>query len=184
MPGPYEIYNPAALDFGALLGDASYGMQIPAGSTVSQAVPFVNAPAASYIPTINAPAAPNAPIGGGRLGALGIANIALSGLQTLGSLWMANKANKLAKKQFNFTKDITETNLANQMQTYNTALADRARSRGVMEGQTAGQVTQYVDANSLTRDRARSGGSSVRDITAAALANYNTVNPDRRRTTN
>ena len=106
------------------------------------------------------------------LGALGIANLALGGLQSLGSLWMSNKALKLAKKQFKLTKDMSISNLNNQMQSYNTALADRARSRGVMEGQTQGQVQQYIDSNSLTRDKGRSG-YSVGDVSSAALSNYN-----------
>jgi hypothetical protein len=98
---------------------------------------------------------------------------ALSGLQTLGGLWNAFQAMKLAKKQFKFTKDITETNLANQMKSYNTALADRARGRGVMEGQTSDQVAQYINANSLARNSARTSAGSVGGITAAALSNYN-----------
>lgn len=110
--------------------------------------------------------------GGGGMGALGIANGAISGLQALGSLWMANKAMKLAKKQFKFTKDITNINLNNQMQSYNTALADRARSRGVMEGQTPDQVAGYVSANQLTRSQGKNNGYSPSAVSAAALSNY------------
>jgi hypothetical protein len=112
--------------------------------------------------------------GGGGLGPLGIASMAMSGLQTLGSLWMANKQHKLAKKQFKMIRDISNINLGNQMQSYNTALADRARGRGVMEGQTSDQVSQYINSNSLNRERALGGGSSASDITSAALSNYNT----------
>lgn len=111
--------------------------------------------------------------GSGGIGALGIANGAISGIQTLGNLWMGFKAMKLAKKQYKFQKKMTETNLANQMKSYNTALADRARSRGVMEGQTADQVAQYINSNSLMKgDRKVDSQTSVNGITGAALNNY------------
>lgn len=75
--------------------------------------------------------------------------LGLSGLGALGNFWNAFQAQKLAKDQFNFTKDITNTNLANQMKSYNTTLADRAKSRGVVEGQTDQQVQDYINKNSL-----------------------------------
>lgn len=79
------------------------------------------------------------------------ANLALGGLQTLGALWSAFQANKLAKQQFKFTKDITNTNLANQIKSYNTALFDRGRSRAVVEGQTDSDRDAYYEANKLSR---------------------------------
>ena len=86
---------------------------------------------------------------GGGIGALGIANAAIGGIQALGNLWMGMKGLKLAKKQFKLNKKMTLTNLANQMKSYNTALADRARSRAVMEGQTEAEMNAYVNNNSL-----------------------------------
>lgn len=118
--------------------------------------------------------APNLGGGTGMTG-LDIANTALGGLQTLGALWMGMKQMKLAKKQFKFTKDITNINLNNQMQSYNTALADRARSRGVMEGQDQSQVQAYIDANSLSKAQGKAGSYSLGDISSAALGNYNTA---------
>ena len=85
-------------------------------------------------------------------GPMGIANAGLGLVQTIGSLWSAYNANKLAKEQFKFTKGITETNLANQIQSYNTALGDRARSRAGVEGQTDAQRDAYIRDNQL-RDR-------------------------------
>jgi hypothetical protein len=111
-------------------------------------------------------------IGAAMGGPMGIANAAISGLQALGSLWMAHKQMKLAKKQFKFTKDVTNINLNNQMQSYNTALADRARSRGVMEGQTPDQVAGYISANQLTRSQGKNNGYSPSGVSAAALSNY------------
>lgn len=79
------------------------------------------------------------------------ANLVLGGLQTIGSLWQAWQANKLAKEQFKFQKDITETNLANQIQSYNTALEDRTRVRAFTEGMNPSDAQAYLDANRLKR---------------------------------
>ena len=81
---------------------------------------------------------------------LDTAKLALSGLGTIGNLWAAFQAQKLAKKQFDFTKRITETNLANQVQSYNTTLEDRGRSRAFAEGQSASDARAYIDKNRLT----------------------------------
>lgn len=77
--------------------------------------------------------------------------LAINGLQTLGSLWAAYNAQDIAKKQLNFSKGIANANLANQTQAYNTSIADRARSRGVVEGQSASQVADYITQNSLAK---------------------------------
>jgi hypothetical protein len=76
-------------------------------------------------------------------------NFGLGALSTIGNLYGAFQANKLAKDQFNFQKQFAQDNLANQIKSYNTTLSDRARSRGVVEGQTQDQVNQYIDQNSL-----------------------------------
>lgn len=75
----------------------------------------------------------------------------LSGIGTLGNLWGAWQSNRLARDQLNFTKDVTNTNLNNQIQSYNTALEDRARARGAMEGQTTAETQSYIDKNRLNR---------------------------------
>lgn len=75
----------------------------------------------------------------------------LQGLNTLGNVWGAWQAGKLAKDQLNFTKMVANTNLNNQIKSYNTALEDRARSRAAVEGQTAAQQQAYVDRNRLDR---------------------------------
>lgn len=76
----------------------------------------------------------------------------LGAAQTAAGLWNAYNANKLAKQQFRFTKNFANANLANQTQSYNTALNDRARTRGFMEGQSQGQIDQYI-ANNRLKDR-------------------------------
>jgi len=90
---------------------------------------------------------------GGGLGALNIGSLALSGLGTIGNLWNMFQAQKLAKQQFNYTKDVTETNLANQIQSYNTQLEDRIRSRSYTEGRPEGYAESYLDEHSLERRR-------------------------------
>jgi hypothetical protein len=79
------------------------------------------------------------------------ARLVLGGLQTIGNLWGAWQAMKLAKEQFKFTKEVTNTNLNNQIKTYNTALGDRSRSRAAVEGQSQATAQAYVDQNKLTR---------------------------------
>lgn len=80
---------------------------------------------------------------------VGTGQLAIGGLSALGNLWTAWNATDLAKKSFNFNKQVTQTNLANQAETYNTNLADRANSRAVMENQAPGQAQAYIAAHSL-----------------------------------
>lgn len=81
----------------------------------------------------------------------GTLGLAIGGLQTIGSLWQAWQANKLAKEQFEFQKDFANTNLANQIQSYNTTLEDRGRSRAFTEGQSPEEAQAYIDENSLRK---------------------------------
>lgn len=145
----------ANLNFGAAnLG----GSDLSSGWNFSGLDTSRNPVAASLDPTGSAAAL--GAVGGAQTGALAGTGFGLNmntlqgglgGLQTIGSLWNAFNANSLARKQFNFTKDITNTNLNNSIQSYNTALADRARARAVMEGQTASERDAYIAANSLSR---------------------------------
>lgn len=91
--------------------------------------------------------------GGGLLKGFGMddARLALGGLQTIGNLWGAFQAMKLAKEQFKYTKGVTDTNVNNQIKTYNTSLADRAASRAVMESRPQSSADAYVEQNKLTR---------------------------------
>lgn len=78
-------------------------------------------------------------------------DLGLGALNTIGGLWAASNAAKMAKKQFQFSKNFANANLANQTQSYNTAISDRARSRGAVEGQSASQIADYITKNSLTQ---------------------------------
>lgn len=82
---------------------------------------------------------------------IGTGQLALSGLGALAGLFNAGQQNKLANEQFKFQKDVTNTNLNNQVQSYNTALTDRLTSRGVAQGQSAADVQAQIDRNRLTR---------------------------------
>ena len=79
------------------------------------------------------------------------AKLALSGLGTIGNIWMAYQAQQLAKEQFDYTKDITNTNLANEIQSYNTNLTDRVVARHATEGKAQTQTDEYLAANKLTK---------------------------------
>lgn len=68
---------------------------------------------------------------------------------SLGNLYGAYQANNLAKDQFNFQKQAYQTNLSNQIKTYNTALEDRIRSRTAAENGTQSQADDYLKKNRL-----------------------------------
>jgi hypothetical protein len=100
----------------------------------------------------------NGNLPGGDLGAstgigmnIGTGQMAIKGLATLGNLYGSLQSSKLAKEQFKFSKDFANKNLANQTQTYNTALSDRLTSRGVALGQSSAEVQTAIDKNRLAR---------------------------------
>lgn len=84
---------------------------------------------------------------------LGTTNLVLGGIGTIGNLWMAYQAQKLAKEQFAFQKDITNANFANQLQSYNTTLTDKINSRTAQEGGDTADAQAYVDNNKLEDTR-------------------------------
>lgn len=94
-------------------------------------------------------------MGGGILGGLGMniptLQLGLGMLSSLGGLYGATQSNKLARDSFNFQKGVTNTNLNNQIKSYNTALEDRARSRAVTEGRDASTADDYISRNRLSR---------------------------------
>ena len=84
---------------------------------------------------------------------LGTLNMGVNALAAVGGLYNAFQSNKLAKEQFAFTKEVTNTNLNNQIKTYNTTLEDRALARGRLNGDTdpAAYAAAYTDKNKISR---------------------------------
>lgn len=75
----------------------------------------------------------------------------LGGISALSGIINSSKAAGLAKDQFKFTKDVTNTNLNNSIKSYNTALADRATSRAFTQNQDQSVADAYIEKNRLTR---------------------------------
>ena len=84
---------------------------------------------------------------------LGTLNMGVNGLAAIGGLYNAFQSNKLARDQFNFQKEVANTNLNNQIKTYNTTLEDRAVARARLDGREdqAAYASDYVDKNKLNR---------------------------------
>ncbi|MNE59470.1 hypothetical protein D3C80_1545650 [compost metagenome] len=82
---------------------------------------------------------------------IGTGLTALGGLSALSNIWGANKAQGLAEDQFKFTKAVTNTNLNNQIKSYNTSLEDRLNARGVTQGDDPTVTQAQIDKNRLSR---------------------------------
>ena len=132
------VMDPAAIyaDTMASSGKADF-------SGITAPVDGVNAPGLGQTNQYNTPLGKN----------LGTANLALGAIGTIGNLWSAWQAQKLAKEQFNFQKGVTNTNLANQIQTYNTRLAGLSQIRGQMSGADPSTTQGYIQDNSLKDER-------------------------------
>lgn len=73
-------------------------------------------------------------------------NSAIGGLSSLGQLWQGFQASKLAKDQWKTQKSILNTNMMNQIQSYNNSLKDRLDTRAKMEGRDqASADAQYQE---------------------------------------
>lgn len=55
--------------------------------------------------------------------------LGLQGLNAISGLYFGSQAMGLAKNQFDFSKQMAQTNLKNQVNAYNTSLEDRLRTR-------------------------------------------------------
>ena len=135
----------------------NYGASNPTGVYMQGALSGYQAPQGITGPGVGQVAAPQ--VGGTNnnlstpLGMnLGTGQLVLGAIGSIGNLWSSWQAQKLAKEQFNYQKGITDTNLANQIQSYNTALMDRINARGYMQGDNQSTINQYIQDNSI-RDR-------------------------------
>ena len=82
---------------------------------------------------------------------VGTMGLALGGLNTIGSLWNAWEANKLAKEQFAFSKDFANSNLKNSMESYNTTLENHTDARASYEGWSNQEANAYVREHRLSK---------------------------------
>lgn len=145
-------------NFGGFDATLGGGMPISAGSlSFNQgALPMASGPMLDSVSTPNLTARdatyslnnPNWSPGGGMTG-LEIGQLAIGGLQTLGGLWNAFQAQKLAKQQFRFQRDFAKANFGNSVQEYNTKLEDRINTRAFTEGRDASYAQSYLDKNRL-----------------------------------
>jgi hypothetical protein len=157
---PTQAVSPNQFGLSDSMSQLALSMGTPAGTTPGMATAAVStmggaAPAGAAAPTVDVQA-PDVGAGGGFWGGLGgwnmdTAKLALGGLQTLGNLWMGARALKMAKEQFNYQKGVTETNLVNSIQSYNTALQDRANNRADATNSSQASADAYVEANKAVR---------------------------------
>lgn len=76
----------------------------------------------------------------------------LQGLATIGNLWGAFQGNKLARKQLSLATDAYNTNLTNQIKSYNTQLEDRIRGRHSPTNAIGqAEADRQIEANKLVR---------------------------------
>ncbi|MFV0357752.1 MAG: hypothetical protein ACK5LG_22000 [Bacteroides thetaiotaomicron] len=123
-------------DFGA-----GYGMSAPASTTAPVAT------AADVGGSVAAGAGGYQPL---QLGFnMPTLQLGFQGLGALGSLYDSFQSTKLARDAFNFNKSLAERNLANSIKSYNTALTDRATSRGFVQGDSKEKTQQYINDNRL-----------------------------------
>ena len=136
------------INYGASNPTGTYLQNTASGQQVTQGItgPGVGQVAAPQVGGVNNSL--STPLGMN----LGTGQLVLGGISTIGNLWASWQAQKLAKEQFNYQKGITDTNLANQIQSYNTALSDRMNARGFMQGDGQSTIDQYIEENSM-RDR-------------------------------
>lgn len=121
---------------GLNFGTGAPGLMAPTGATSSPSLaPIAGSGAGGFQLGLNVPTL----------------QMGLSGLNSLGNIWGAFQAQGLARDQLNFTRNVTNANLNNSIQSYNTALADRARARGAAEGQSQEEINNYVASNRLSR---------------------------------
>lgn len=85
----------------------------------------------------------------GNMNGMQKAGAIIGGLASLANIFAGFKALSMAKKNMRFQQDFANRNYANQLKSYNTALADRARARGFTEGQSSSQVDEYYNKNKL-----------------------------------
>jgi hypothetical protein len=145
----YDVNDPSTWGWG---GDNS-GLLMPA--TYSSQSP--STPTSSLLSGATTAAAGAADPSKGWLGISGLgANVGslqglLGGVNSIGQLFNAYQAQKLAKESLDFQKQTTATNMTNQLKSYNTQLTDRVNSRAAVNGMTDADKQAYLNANRLSQ---------------------------------
>lgn len=75
----------------------------------------------------------------------------MGGLNSLGQLWGAWQAQKLAKDQWKTQKNVLNTNMMNQIQSYNNQLRDKLDTRAHMEGRSQESADQQYEERKARR---------------------------------
>lgn len=78
-------------------------------------------------------------------------NGVLGGLSSLGQLWQGFQASKLAKDQWKTQKSVLNTNMMNQIKSYNNSLRDRLDTRAKMEGRDQASADAQYEERKATR---------------------------------
>lgn len=76
-------------------------------------------------------------------------SLGMDTIRGLTNLWLGAQQNRLARDSFNLQKGVLDTNLANQIASYNTALEDRVAGRFSDRERAAKQpeINDYLDRN-------------------------------------
>lgn len=77
--------------------------------------------------------------------------LGLNALTSLAGIYNSWNMNKLAKQKFNLQKDFLNTNLNNQIKSYNNSLADQLRSRAATETGDVNAYDSLIEERKLTR---------------------------------
>ena len=75
----------------------------------------------------------------------------MGGLNSLGQLWGSWQAQKLAKDQWKTQKNVLNTNMMNQIQSYNNQLRDKLDTRAHMEGRSQESADQQYEERKARR---------------------------------
>ena len=108
----------------------------------------INLPVTGGAPTYTAPSWDSFAGIFGDKNTSGWAPTAVQGLSSLAQWQSGNKAAALAKDQFNFAKQMAQTNLANQAQLLNTAMEDRQNARRASSGSYQ-DTASYMNENKV-----------------------------------
>lgn len=147
QPAPFDYGAQMPMSMGIGQGSTpSYGMGTSGGA------PSFNAPAN----TMATPAATSIPGAGGAAEEggwftrnMGTVKDVAGILGGFGQVWAGLQANKIAKDTLNFQKKSYETNLANQIKSYNLGLEDRIRSRYAQNERSTSDADAMIAANRM-----------------------------------